>query len=318
MTFKELLESKGIEYKDGSSSDEVRICCLFCTSLGEGEDSRFRLGINTKKNTGGCFNCGWSATRYAVQKVLRKIGSSPEQYTEVKNKDKEDFKGSDLPDEFELLKKNKDYWHKRAWKYLIKRSITPEQIKRYNIGLCMSGRFSYRIIIPVLWKGYLKAVVARDFTGQSKAKYLNSRGTKWIWNLKYKPSNPPGHVILSEGAFKSMSIETVLGEVSGALLGHDVTPMMIKQLHKGKYKEITLWTDPLKKNEEDIDRAGIKGFIHCAEKLIEEGFEVFIIWPPAKKQADELTPKEIKRAYKNRKRWSEWLRLKIKKDISFR
>jgi hypothetical protein len=56
--------------------------------------------------------------------------------------------------------------------YLKGRNIDQKMVRRWGMGYCMSGKYSERVVIPVVCKG-MTSFVARDMTGRSFFKYLN-------------------------------------------------------------------------------------------------------------------------------------------------
>lgn len=294
MALAEILEARGIEVQYGHGS-EIRICCPFCVDRGESADERFRLGINQRTGGGHCFNCDWSSKDSAPKWVLIKLRmkSDADDLGPVHIEEEEvEAPPLALPDGFTLLRKADDYWSRRARKYLLDRAVTKQQIKEKLIGYTMQGRYAYRIIFPVLNEGKLVGLVARDFTGQAKVRYLNSTGDKYLWN--YRPAIR-GHrtIVLSEGIFKALCLERLGDLTSASVLGHNITTNQIQQLEAGGYRTVVLWPDP--------DKAGIDGVVHMAQILQDRSFKVKTVVRYNKKgkarvpskQADELPERRV-------------------------
>lgn len=283
MELKKRLQEKQIKFKQSTKSqEEIWICCPFCDSRGESQDTRFRLGVNVRTGTAHCFNCEWKS-RKALGILQRELElghiSATTQYY-----DSEAARTTiELPLDFEQLSgTDKETWFKRAKKYVTDRGITEEQIKRYNIGFSMVGRYAYRIIFPVKEGKQLVGLVARSFVNK-EPRYLNTVGLKSIYGIHKRQGQK--QIILSEGVFKSLAIERVINTnkyLSASLLGSNITDRQ-EELLDG-FREIILWPDP--------DIAGIKGIAKIVEKLGTR-FKIKLPFPMPHKQADELVSDEI-------------------------
>lgn len=318
-TFLEQLQIMRIAYKRGSRPDEINLCCPFCVDRQETEDTRFRLGVNVKKNMSSCFNCGWKS-RQAKVWILRKLGARTEDVVDVEEVADPVIEEPVDEESAEELKLPIDWM--RSWKierfdrpaydgvrYLLKRGMTLEEMKAYKIGISLTGPYQYRIVFPVYWRSKLRGLVGRDWTNQSKARYRNSEGAKYLWNLpRTIPTDDP--LVLSEGCFKAWAIEKHLRVWSAALLGHNVTQQQLNQLKDAKASHIIVWPDP--------DVPGLHGLVDVCEKLVSAGFQVDTIWPPPRKQADEMLPGKLRWLYYKHTVPFDWtLAQKIRSYISF-
>jgi DNA primase len=312
----DLLSMRGMEVKPSyADENEFKICCLFCGDMGEAQDDRFRCGFNIQSGIGHCFNCGWSS-RKAILEIVRKLGGDSFDLDQVQ---KTPFTGEtrkrpkkvELPEGFELLWKwKKERLAREAWEYVRSRGITEEQVKKHEIGIALyDSRFRDRIIFPVRDPaGKLLGVVGRDYTGEREPRYYNSAGLKYIYN-----ANPLTYskrwIILSEGIIKSLAIERAIQDkiCSGSLLGAHVTNTKVACLDG--FKEAILFPDP--------DRAGIKGFLGVAANLTTQ-IRVSMVWPWPLKQADEMSPKEIREVILGRRPYNQLLHLKMRQEIRHR
>ncbi len=279
MTLLEVLAAKGIQFRRSGVANEINLCCPF---PGCG-DTRFRLGLNIRKNVGHCYNCDWRAGGNAIQRILGYLGSGL-QVTLVEQEvaAPEDPK---LPEDFTLLEgvEDTDFELWRARKYLLKRGITPKQICRYYFGASLNGKLAYRIVMPVIYNGYFMGTVNRDWTGTQEPKYLNSVGQKSIWNCRKKKQGKT--LILCEGILKALAVERHLLQPSAALLGTSITGAMMDQLSNNGHETVAILPDP--------DRPGITGTLKTMDKLRDAGFTVLYpkLLPSA--QADEMTVEEL-------------------------
>ena len=304
MTFVEMLTFRGIRWRRNvSKPGEIALCCPFCG------DTRYRLGLNPARNVAHCYNCEW-ASRHAVAAFLRKLSlsftiSDAGRDTE----EKEPERTVELPNDFTPLntvhKDDDILWD--AKRYLLRRGITRQQIHRHHLGVTLTGRFAWRVVMPVVYRNELRGLVARDFTGRREPKYLNSTGRKSIWNCR----RAQGDVLhLAEGIFKAMAIERVLGVQAGALLGHSVTEDQVEQILEQGYKRVVLWSDP--------DRPGIEGTISVAERLQEYGVGVALVHPIPHDQADEMTEELLGSYGCSIKQLSQSLMWKLKLEVANR
>src|SRR6185503_220494 len=292
MTFLETLIASGIRYKRTGDPQEIWMCCPFCAERGEGEDIKFRLGVNIVTGQGHCFNCDWRVGRDAPKLVLGELaiqGGGLEQDT-VEAKKQGPVK---LPIDFQLLhREDSDPLVRKAQKYMYARRVSKDLLRKHHVGVSLSGRYAYRIVFLIFYEDELKGLVCRDFSGRSPIKYLNSPGEKYLWGLNNVPTAPT--VCIAEGIFKALAIERTMSELpeawrttrSLAMLGHTLTETMLSQLIEVECKRIILYPDP--------DRVGIEATVQTAEQL-DKRYNVLVCWPPPKsrKQADELSDKSL-------------------------
>ena len=274
MTFTEQLDLKGIEWHPGGKEGEISICCPFCHLANESEDTKFRLGINVITKKAHCFNCEWGSTNNTFDKVLEGLDIEiEEEQDNKKNKlEKKEFDG-ELPESFEKLwplKKDIDF--RKAYNYLRNRRITDRQIDKYNIGFCLAGKYSDRIIFPVYIKDELKCFIGRDFTEKQELRYKNSIGKKYIYGLYKTWKDKVDTAIIVEGAIDKLSSERVLDKEykvhSIGIPGRVLKDHDIELLKERGYRKII--------RIPDVDGPGLRGTLKDARKLKEAGFDVYI------------------------------------------
>ena len=146
------------------SSDEFLFSCPFC------KHPKKKLSVNIEKNVWKCWVCDKSGK--TIDYLIKCFGTTQdlkdwginknlelEQITDLlygKNKvvHKTDVV---LPESYQpLLTGPKTFLKTQAIKYLRKRGVTDRDIFRLKIGVCKTGEYGNRIIIPSFNSGYLK------------------------------------------------------------------------------------------------------------------------------------------------------------------
>jgi|TARA_R100001224_G_scaffold87777_1_gene56852 DNA primase len=156
-------------------------------------------------------------------------------------------------------KKDTSIIKEHALRFLRKRGITSEDIKRYNLGYCSEGVYQNRIIIPSYDSiGKLNYFVGRDFYA-STLKYKNPPIPKDVigFDLYVNWSLP---IILVEGVFDAMSIKNN----SIPLFGKTILPKLYGKIIENKVKDIFIILD-----SDAFDDA-----IQITEKFVNEGISV--------------------------------------------
>jgi hypothetical protein len=278
-----------VPFHQGSRIGEINLCCPFCSDRNETEDTRFRLGVNINRQLAQCFNCGWKS-REALKWILRKFsGKEPSSITPATVTAPVKIPVA-WPDDVEDAWKIQegDYPAYSGVEYLLKRGISLSEMQQFDIHISLTGSLAYRILFPVMWRGKLRGLVGRDFTGLAAAKYKNSVGQKYLWHM---PTIVPKKqvVVLSEGVFKAIALHKALKLISVALLGHSITEKQLGQLSHANAKSLIIWSDP--------DLVGIKGATEIAQVLSNLGYHVRFIWPLPKAQVDELSGAELRSMY---------------------
>ena len=166
-----------------------------------------------------------------------------------------------LPQEMKLLSDKKDtsIIKEHALRFLRKRGITSEDIKRYNLGYCSEGVYQNRIIIPSYDSiGKLNYFVGRDFYA-STLKYKNPPIPKDVigFDLYVNWSLP---IILVEGVFDAMSIKNN----SIPLFGKTILPELEKKITEKRVNSIFIV----------LDGDAFNDAIQMVEKFTDNGISV--------------------------------------------
>lgn len=143
------------------------------------------------------------------------------------------------------------------------RKLTKEDIIRYNIGFCSSGKYSNKIIIPSYdGEGKLNFFIGRNYEGEFSG-YVNPPipndniiGFEYFinWNLP---------VILCEGVFDSISIK----RNSIPLFGKKISKTLMKKLIQSNIEKIYL----------ALDSDALEDTLINSEMLMHYGKKVYIV-----------------------------------------
>lgn len=295
MSLADILTARGIRFRQSyRDKAEYQLCCPFCAQRGESEDTKFKLGVNERTGQAHCFRCDWASRSQGVELVLTELGienqaensresnTGPGRIVEpvTMPRDTLDLYSSTLDPEGPEIR-----LVKQARAYVLHRGITKEQIQEKQIRVSLSGRYAYRILFPVIVHEELTGIVARDFTGKQKAKYLFPAGAeKHLYNLS---SRCRQGVVLTEGVIKALRVEQQTRMGSVALLGHSLTDLMAEELYEAvpKGKPITIWPDP--------DKVGVQGAATIAIRLMRR-YKVHVVWPLPDAPADELSLEKMR------------------------
>lgn len=229
---------------------------------------------NTKnENFWHCWVC--NAKGKTLVGLFKKIEVAAEKMAELKSMfkyaDKDDTQDTsvtkiELPEEYKPLVKlsRSDIVAKHALAYLKKRGITKEDILKYNIGYCESGRYSNMIIIPSYDKDYnLNYFIGRSFEKEPSRKYDSPKCNKnAIIGLEaFINWNVP--VILCEGIFDAIAIKRNVIP----LFGKTIPKALMMQLVQPNVKTVYV----------ALDKDAQKDALRYTEELINLGKEVYLI-----------------------------------------
>ncbi len=269
-----LLERVLGKSKNTSNGNHAFYCPNHC------HPTKHKLEINTETQYWSCWICG-SKNGFkgrTISSLFRKIQASPEYYSELKlilpntKISHTDIKHDviKLPDEFiplynlpDTLDKIQKIYIKQAWNYLKKRHISPDDLIKYNIGICLEGKYANRIIIPSYDEYFrINYFIARDFTG-TQASYKNPlQHVKDIIPFEgYINWDVP--IILCEGIFDALSIK------------RNVIPLFGKVIHDPLLKKIL--QSQCKKVYIALDKDAIKDSLQYVKKFMDYGIETYLV-----------------------------------------
>ena len=170
-----------------------------------------------------------------------------------------------LPKEFKPLTniQKSNIMGRHALAYIKSRGITEEDILKYGIGYCESGRYANMVIIPSFdEKGNINYFTGRSFEKEPSVKYRNPSVSRDIipfelfinWELP---------LILCEGPFDAISIK------------RNVIPLLGKNIQTKLMKKIVM--SSVEKIYIALDKDAQKQALDFCEKLMQEGKEVYLV-----------------------------------------
>jgi DNA primase len=233
-----------------------------------------KLEINFSENKKGynpwhCWVCDKKGTK--ISTLFKKVSASPEKFEELfkligAEQEREQVvlkQDLELPQEYKSILDNTDLVARHAYSYLKKRGITNDDILKYNIGYCDSGRYANMVIIPSYNEvGNLNYFTARSFEKNPFVKYRNPETSRDIipfemlinWDLP---------LVLCEGPFDAIAIK----RNAIPLLGKNLQPNLLKKIVKSTVKKIYI----------ALDSDARKQALRFAEKFMNEGKEVYLV-----------------------------------------
>ena len=170
-----------------------------------------------------------------------------------------------LPKEFKsLLNVSKtDILGRHALTYLKSRNINEEDIVKYNIGYCETGRYAKMVIIPSYDEnGNLNYFTGRSFEKEPSVKYRNPSVSRDIipfelfinWEIPF---------ILCEGPFDAIAIK----RNAIPLLGKNIQSNLMKKIVMSSVEKIYI----------ALDKDAQKQALSFCERLMNEGKEVYLV-----------------------------------------
>lgn len=231
-----------------NNSNEIHICCPVCG------ETRYRLYINLVTGQLYCHNCQFHGTAvnlikyingvsYAeAQKIFNTIKGNiilPENIEDaLKRRIMETApveitkRSIPLPEEFQLISTSHNAVATRAANYLQGRGITPHQIEQHRMGICATGEYHNRIIIPIYQEDKLMFWVARAMSGNVALKEKSPSNSFYqygksevIFNLD-QAAKTYRSIVISEGIFDALS----WGRIGVSLLGKTLYDAQLSQL----------------------------------------------------------------------------------------
>ena len=242
--------------------------CPFCNH------HKPKLEINYTENKQGnnpwhCWACDKRGK--TISSLFKQVKASPDKFIELKKlvktgsevKDYTITKSVTLPKEYKPLISNNDLIARHAKAYLKSRNIGEDDIIKYNIGYCESGRYSKMIIIPSYdANGNLNYFTGRSFEKEPYIKYRNPEASRDIipFELFINFDLP---LVLCEGPFDAIAIK----RNAIPLLGKNIQDSLMKKIVQSTVEKIYIALDT------DVMKQAHK----FAEYFINQGKEVYLV-----------------------------------------
>lgn len=242
--------------------------CPFC------HHSKPKLEINFTENKQGhnpwhCWVCNKQGK--TLKSLFKQVKATPEQFSELKKLVKTGAEvqevvietSLDLPKELKSLVDNSDIVARHARAYLKSRNISIDDIIKYNIGYCDSGRYANMVIIPSYdANGNLNYFTGRSFEKDPYVKYRNPEVSRDIipFELFINWDSP---LVLCEGPFDAIAIK------------RNAIPLLGKNIQQSLMKKIV--TSSVEKIYLALDTDAMKQAIKFAEYFMDQGKEVYLI-----------------------------------------
>jgi len=185
--------------------------CPFC------KHHKPKLEIDPKSGFYHCWTCQPETKGRNLVSLLRKLQASPEQISEMRSYfpdgkgeiNEKTYAKVQLPKEFvPLTKSSTKLAYRQAKAYLTGRGFTEQDLLKYNIGYCETGKYANSVIIPSYDKsGNINYFISRSFQRDPGRKYdapsCNKNeliGFEYFINWKVP-------VILCEGIFDAIALK---------------------------------------------------------------------------------------------------------------
>jgi len=239
--------------------------CPFC------KHHKPKLEIDPKSGVWHCWVCNEKGR--TPTSLLRKMHASREAIAEMKSyfPDGKGVIGDKTYDKVELPKEYKpligvsqNLTFRQAKAYISKRGLTEEDIIKYNIGYCESGKYANSVVIPSYDKnGQVNYFISRSFEKDPGRKYnAPSCNKNALIGLEYY-INWKVPVILCEGIFDAIALK----RNAIPLFGKTIPKALMLKLVESEIKTVYL----------ALDKDALKEAINYAQQLLNLGKDVYLI-----------------------------------------
>lgn len=244
--------------------------CPFCNH----HKSKLEINFTENKKGENPWHC-WACDRKGkkIYQIFKHIQVPSNTMAELRSIVKTEFNDKEvvveekvsLPKEFKsLLNVSKtDILGRHALTYLKSRNINEEDIVKYNIGYCETGRYAKMVIIPSYDEnGNLNYFTGRSFEKEPSVKYRNPSVSRDIipfelfinWEIPF---------ILCEGPFDAIAIK----RNAIPLLGKNIQSNLMKKIVMSSVEKIYI----------ALDKDAQKQALSFCERLMNEGKEVYLV-----------------------------------------
>lgn len=223
-----------VDYKKTGNRYEIRICCPFCVDRGFSVDKKYHLYVNTEFGIFHCFRCGESGR---VEKLKRKLNfgflnvSKREKSIESSVSRKVVSTDVDYLDFF-----SESFIAKVARTYWVRRGLTLEQAKKYNIKI---NKTRLSIVIPVFDENSNFVFNIERMIFDDNFKYYIEKGvekSKYLYNLNNVKILDTIYIV--EGVFDVFAVDNAV-----ALMGKFISDEQLKKLRNTNIKKVIVMLD---------------------------------------------------------------------------
>lgn len=139
----------------------------------------------------------------------------------------------------------------KAMVYLNDRGITTDMVRKYNLSICLEGKYSHRIIIPFYENKELVYYLGRSYI-RKLPKVLNPKSAEIPFGksevlFNYDKIEKGGEVCIVEGVMDAITVSEILPTV--ALCGKVIGREQKKKLFKKEPKRVFIFLDRDAENE---------------------------------------------------------------------
>jgi len=248
--------------------------CPFC------KHHKPKLEVDPLLGVWHCWVCGEKGRTPVT--LLRKLHASNEQLAEMRGyfpdgkgeKIEKTYESVQLPKEFTpLAGTSTKLAFRQAKAYLVSRGIREEDILKYNIGYCETGKYRNSIIVPSYNKsGQVNYFISRSFEKDPGRKYnAPSCNKNELIGLEYY-INWKCPVILCEGIFDAIALK----RNAVPLFGKTIPKALMMKLVENDVKTVYL----------ALDNDALKEAIGYSQQLLNLGKDVYLIELQGKDPSD--------------------------------
>ena len=248
--------------------------CPFC------KHHKPKLEVDIKAGVWHCWTCNEKGR--TPTSLLRKTHASAESIREMRsyfpdgktNIDEKTYDRVELPKEYKPLSTAlTNLQYRQAKAYVLRRGITEEDILKYGIGYCETGKYANSIIVPSYDKGgQINYFISRSFEKDPGRKYNapscnknNLIGLEYYINWKVP-------VVLCEGIFDAIALK----RNAIPLFGKTIPKALMLKLVESDVKTVYL----------ALDNDALKEAINYSQQLLNLGKDVYLIELQGKDPSD--------------------------------
>lgn len=295
-----LLEARGITY-ESKGADEIAIVCPNQGAHSDGMDALPSFQINTIKEVGHCFACGYSLNQIGMTKWL--IGDELDEMQLEAMTIKAKLKRLQAATEDDYVPTGEGYLIMPPGRPYTEeyRGIMPETYETLEAIKCTVGRYQNRICFPITQHGAFLGVDARTL-GDDRPKYLRpskSNAKAWLYPFDLAKERKIKRAILCEGIFHAINYLDKMGSPEALCYfgSNNWSEHKLLLLLEMNLNEVIFWPDN--------DAAGIKAMNDICPALA-PWLSTYFIPPevlPEKLDLGDFSTEDIEALLTHKRRW---------------